>query len=91
MDFSFFWFGPSIENDAIPNTFLPAHPEALAKTASSLPVITGLNDMEGMILIGSKLFFIYLFKKVYIFNLLKTKENIIYKKCIRTKCHTNYL
>jgi len=57
-------FGPSIENDAITNPFLPAHPEVLAKTASPLPVITGFNDMEGMILIGSKLFFIYLFKKV---------------------------
>jgi len=40
----------------ISDKFLPAHPEVLIKTASTVPVITGINNMEGLIAFGGKLF-----------------------------------
>nr|AVE15907.1 CarE [Rhopalosiphum maidis] len=42
-------FVPSIESDMVSNRFLPAHPETLATIASPVPVIVGLNNMEGII------------------------------------------
>lgn len=47
-------FVPSIECDAISDPVLPAHPEVLNKTALPVPIITGLNDMEGIIILGGK-------------------------------------
>ncbi|XP_050438029.1 juvenile hormone esterase-like [Adelges cooleyi] len=41
-------FVPSIESDQVSERFIPAHPEELLKTASSIPLICGLNDREGM-------------------------------------------
>jgi len=41
----------------VSDRFLPAHPNILVKTASTLPVITGINNMEGMIAFGGKLFY----------------------------------
>jgi len=40
----------------ISEKFLPAHPEVLIQTASTVPVITGINNMEGLIAFGGKLF-----------------------------------
>jgi len=40
----------------ISEKFLPAHPEILIKTASTVPIITGINNMEGLIAFGGKLF-----------------------------------
>ncbi|VVC39815.1 Carboxylesterase type B, conserved site,Carboxylesterase, type B,Carboxylesterase type B [Cinara cedri] len=45
-------FVPSIENNAISEPFLHIHPEILTKTASPVPLITGINSMEGMIIFG---------------------------------------
>lgn len=51
-------FIPSVESDAVSDRFLPAHPEVLAKTANpGVPVISGLNDMEGLLLFEGKLLF----------------------------------
>jgi len=43
-------FIPSIESDEISDSFLPAHPEILMKTANPIPIITGVNNLEGMVL-----------------------------------------
>jgi len=40
----------------VSDKFLPAHPEILVETASIVPVITGINNMEGLIAFGGKLF-----------------------------------
>ncbi|XP_025406381.1 esterase E4-like isoform X2 [Sipha flava] len=45
-----FQFVPTVESDAVNEKFLPAHPEILMKTASPVPIISGLNDLEGMII-----------------------------------------
>lgn len=67
-DFLKFPFIPSIECDFISNPFLPAHPEVLKKLASPVPIITGLNDMEGIIGLNSKLFLFSLTNKVNFFQ-----------------------
>lgn len=64
MDYLEYPFIPSIECDAISNPFLPAHPEVLKKTASPVPIISGLSDMEGIIILGGKQTLIYLPNKV---------------------------
>lgn len=56
-EFLNFQFVPTIESDQISDPFLPAHPEILIKTATPIPIITGMNSMEGMIIFGGKLFF----------------------------------
>lgn len=53
----YFEFVPSVESKAITNPFLPHRPEILVKTASHVPVIIGVNNMEGMIAFGGKSFF----------------------------------
>ncbi|XP_022165542.1 esterase E4-like [Myzus persicae] len=45
-------FVPSIESEVVSDKFLPAHPEILAKTASTVPVIIGINNMEGLLALG---------------------------------------
>jgi len=50
-------FIPSIESDEISDSFLPAHPEILMKTANPIPIITGVNNLEGMVLFAGKLIF----------------------------------
>lgn len=56
-EFMYFEFVPSIESNAITDPFLPDQPEILVKTASPVPVIIGINNMEGMVAFGGKLFF----------------------------------
>jgi len=48
-DFLDYKFIPSIESDVVSNRFLPVHPETLATIAPPVPVIIGLNNMEGII------------------------------------------
>lgn len=54
MDFLEYPFIPSIECDAISDPILPAHPVILKKTASPVPIISGLCDMEGLVIFGGK-------------------------------------
>ncbi|XP_022165143.1 bile salt-activated lipase-like isoform X2 [Myzus persicae] len=42
-------FVPSIESDRVGNPFLPAHPKQLVNDTTPVPVIIGLNNMEGII------------------------------------------
>lgn len=37
--------------------FLPAHPDILVKTASTVPLVIGINNMEGLLAFGGKLYF----------------------------------
>jgi len=37
--------------------FLPAHPDILVKTASTVPIIIGINNMEGLLAFGGNLYF----------------------------------
>jgi len=55
-----FQFVPTIESEAVSNRLLPAHPNILIKSASPVPLISGVNNMEGMIVFGGKLFLIIL-------------------------------
>ncbi|XP_060878202.1 esterase FE4-like isoform X2 [Metopolophium dirhodum] len=48
-DFLDYKFVPSIESVTVSNPFLPAHPLQLVHDTSPVPVIIGLNNMEGMI------------------------------------------
>ncbi|XP_015374788.1 PREDICTED: esterase FE4-like isoform X2 [Diuraphis noxia] len=48
-DFLSYKFIPSIESDTVSNRFLPAHPEQLVNNITPVPVIIGLNNMEGII------------------------------------------
>jgi len=52
-----FQFVPTIESEAVSDRFIPAHPDILIKSASAVPLITGTNNMEGMIVFGGKFFF----------------------------------
>ncbi|XP_050438553.1 juvenile hormone esterase-like [Adelges cooleyi] len=45
-------FVPSIESDQVSERLLPAHPEELLKTATLIPLISGVNNLEGMIMFG---------------------------------------
>lgn len=56
-DFLVYKFLPSIESETVSNPFLPVHPEMLAKTACPVPIITGINSMEGLVGIEGKVFF----------------------------------
>jgi len=56
-DFLSYKFVPSIESDMVSNQFLPAHPEQLVNNTSHVPVIIGLNNMEGMIALNGKYIF----------------------------------
>ncbi|XP_050441252.1 juvenile hormone esterase-like [Adelges cooleyi] len=49
-------FVPTIESDLVGERFLPAHPEELSKTATSIPLISGVNNIEGMIVFGEHRF-----------------------------------
>ncbi|KAL4143921.1 hypothetical protein QTP88_006173 [Uroleucon formosanum] len=49
-------FVPSVESEAVMDKFLPAHPEILVKTASTVPVIIGINNMEGLLVFGDHKF-----------------------------------
>ncbi|XP_026805381.1 esterase FE4-like isoform X2 [Rhopalosiphum maidis] len=51
-DFTNYEFIPSVESEAVSDKFLPAHPEILVKIAPTVPVITGINNMEGLIAFG---------------------------------------
>nr|AAS15642.1 carboxylesterase [Aphis gossypii]AAS15644.1 carboxylesterase [Aphis gossypii] len=48
-DFMDYKFVPSIESDVISNPFLPAHPKTLATSTFPVPVIIGVNNMEGIV------------------------------------------
>ncbi|VVC34998.1 Hypothetical protein CINCED_3A008558 [Cinara cedri] len=48
-DFLRYKFLPTIQCNTVRNPFLPTHPENLVETAPSLPVINGVNNMEGLI------------------------------------------
>jgi len=45
------------------NPFLPAHPEQLVNNTIPIPVIIGLNNMEGIIALTGK----YIFNSIIIF------------------------
>ncbi|XP_050427431.1 juvenile hormone esterase-like isoform X2 [Adelges cooleyi] len=51
-EFLFYQFIPTIESDQVSERLIPAHPEELSKTATSIPLISGVTDLEGMILFG---------------------------------------
>jgi len=55
-----FQFVPTLESEAVSDRLLPAHPDILVKSASPVPLITGINNMEGMIVFGGKLFLVQL-------------------------------
>jgi len=55
-DFLVYKFLPSIESETVSNPFLPVHPEILAKIANPVPIITGINSMEGLVGIEGKVF-----------------------------------
>ncbi|KAF0751373.1 esterase E4-like isoform X1 [Aphis craccivora] len=63
-----FQFVPTIESEAVSNRLLPAHPNILIKSASPVPLISGVNNMEGMIVFGEhrlgKLFDYYKFEEI---------------------------
>jgi len=46
-----YYFLPSVENEEITDPFLSTHPNTLIKTAVPIPVITGVNNLEGLIAI----------------------------------------
>lgn len=50
-------FVPSIESDRVGNPFLPAHPKQLVNDTTPVPVIIGLNNMEGIIALSGKYIF----------------------------------
>lgn len=52
-----YMFVPSIESVTVSNPFLPAHPEQLVNDTSPVPVIIGLNNMEGIIALMGKYIF----------------------------------
>lgn len=47
-------FVPSIESDAVTEKFFPVHPNILVKSMFPIPIIIGLNNMEGLIGFGGK-------------------------------------
>lgn len=49
------------------NPFLPVHPELLIETAPTIPIIAGINNMEGLIGIDGKVNFL---KYYYLLNKL---------------------
>jgi len=51
-----YYFLPSVENEEITDPFLSTHPNTLIKTAVPIPVITGVNNLEGLIAIEGNLF-----------------------------------
>lgn len=53
-----FQFVPTIESEGVSDRLIPAHPDILIKSASPVPLITGTNNLEGMIVFGGKLLFI---------------------------------
>lgn len=51
-----FEFKPSVESGTIRDRFLPDRPEVLAKSANpGVPIISGVNDMEGLLFFEGKL------------------------------------
>lgn len=50
-------FVPSIESDVISNPFLPAHPKTLATSTFPVPVIIGVNNMEGIVALTGEYIF----------------------------------
>lgn len=62
-----FQFVPTVESEAVSERLLPAHPDILIKSASPVPLIAGVNNMEGMIVFGGKLFFNYIIKSMAIY------------------------
>ncbi|XP_050427116.1 juvenile hormone esterase-like [Adelges cooleyi] len=51
-EFLVFQFIPTIESDQVSERLIPAHPQELSKTATSIPLISGLTDLEGMVFFG---------------------------------------
>jgi len=51
-EFVNYQFIPSVESDAVSDKFLPDYPEVLVKTAPPVPLISGVNNMEGLIIFG---------------------------------------
>ncbi|VVC34997.1 Hypothetical protein CINCED_3A002934 [Cinara cedri] len=47
-------FVPSVESDEVIENFFPAHPNVLIKSIFPVPIITGLNNMEGLIGFGEE-------------------------------------
>lgn len=47
-------FVPSVESDAVTEQFFPDHPDVLVKSINPIPIISGLNNMEGLIGFGGK-------------------------------------
>ncbi|KAL5241944.1 hypothetical protein ACI65C_009354 [Semiaphis heraclei] len=45
-------FVPSVESEMVREKFLPAHPDILVKTASTVPLVIGINNMEGLLAFG---------------------------------------
>ncbi|CAI6351252.1 unnamed protein product [Macrosiphum euphorbiae] len=52
-DYLDYKFVPSIESATVSYPFLPAHPEQLVNDRSPIPVIIGVNNMEGMVALSS--------------------------------------
>ncbi|KAF0760307.1 esterase FE4 isoform X1 [Aphis craccivora] len=48
-DFMDYKFVPSLESDVVSNPFLPAPPKTLAISTFPVPVIIGVNNMEGIV------------------------------------------
>lgn len=49
-----FPFIPSVENEAVSDRFLTSSPDNLLRAASPVPLITGVNNMEGLIVFDGK-------------------------------------
>ncbi|XP_025406472.1 bile salt-activated lipase-like isoform X4 [Sipha flava] len=45
-----FQFVPSVESNEVTEKFLSAHPQTLVEKAARVPIITGVNQMEGLVL-----------------------------------------
>lgn len=57
MGFLEFNFVPSVESNSVRNKFLPDHPINLAKNLPPpVPLISGLNSMEGLIAFNGNFF-----------------------------------
>ncbi|XP_025406470.1 esterase FE4-like isoform X2 [Sipha flava] len=49
-NFPDFQFVPSVESNEVTEKFLSAHPQTLVEKAARVPIITGVNQMEGLVL-----------------------------------------
>jgi hypothetical protein len=53
-NFPDFQFVPSVESNEVTEKFLSAHPQTLVEKAARVPIITGVNQMEGLVLFVGK-------------------------------------